>query len=123
MIRILLLLACMGTLFSACRKQGIITDCDALKSALSSQDAAAVSQQVEHLLVKHSKGNVERFSEALSEQCDITIKSVCFNCIKTMPEQTLIILEFTLSGVTIQRELDLSYRNDNNRMIVSSVHE
>lgn len=123
MLRMVLLLIGMVTIVAACRKQAFIKDCDALKLALSSQDKAAVTQQVEHLLVKYSKLNVERFAEALTDQCGITVKSICFNCIKTLPEQTPIVLEFSWSGAVIQRELDLSFQTDNNRMIVSGVHD
>jgi hypothetical protein len=112
----------LSTLLSSCNKAEFsINDCVAFRAGLQWTDKEVVSAQVQGLLAKYTRGNVDRFAEAMEDECGIIVQSVCFDCIKTNPAQSSIQVEFMSPGGMVTREIDLG-KNSDNKMILINVH-
>jgi hypothetical protein len=69
----------------------------------------------------YNQQNIQSLTEKIAK-CDIGSSILCFDCIKTLPSQTEISLNFTNNGVQYQKVIDLSYSPDN-RIVFMNMHD
>jgi hypothetical protein len=115
----ILFVAMLLFLFAGCKKDRLSNlNCNKLKAGLFANDKAIVSSSLTSLLGVYSKENLETLVVGISNDCDISAKSLCFDCIYTLPSQSEIQLTFNQSGNSISKVLDISYTQDNKMKIV-----
>lgn len=114
----------MLILASGCRKSDLSgNDCTKLRQAILSYNKEAAAASLTPLLVDYSKMNLEKLTASLSARCDVQARIDCYDCIKTLPSQTEIIVSFSNNGVSSQRVLDISYDRNTNRMKLHNIHD
>jgi len=122
LLPLLLVLVCLG---SACKKSpdqpppiicygpGLAgSDADGVKIIITSFIKNLPSQQ-------YTADNLDKLAKDISDKCDVIAKVPCFNCIKTFPSMTELIISFPNS--TLQKAVDISY-TASNEMKVVNVH-
>ena len=115
-------LLCFVISGNGCRKEGVgQRDCANLKEGLLANDAAVVRKSLAGLLVEYSEENIKKLATAITAECSVTAFVDCFECIKTLPEQTHIFISFSHNGNLVQRWLDISY-SPANQMTLVGVH-
>ncbi len=110
-------------LFAGCKKDKLSNlNCTKLKEGLLVNDKALVSSSLSNLLGSYSKENIEALVTSVSNNCDVSAKLLCFNCIYTLPAQSEVQLTFNQSGNSIIKVIDLSYKQDN-KMEIVEIHD
>ncbi len=99
-------------------------DCDNLKSGIINIDSDSVRSEINKLVtdlepvrtdsdpIGH-KENLDLLIEQLNTQCDnITVKLICYACIKTWPPQSEILVTTDSLGTDINRVVDILTPDD-----------
>jgi hypothetical protein len=124
-------LACafMLLLFMACKKQNTVTDdCTRLQQGMADSDIASVGATITNYINTlpsdiYTEQNLQVLAGAIrGGTCNITATIDCFNCIKTLPTQTEILISFISGGVTIRKTIDITYTT-NNVIKFNSMHD
>jgi hypothetical protein len=124
-------LACafMLLLFMACKKQNTVTDdCTRLQQGMADSDIVSVGATITNYINTlpsdiYTEQNLQVLAGAIrGGTCNITATIDCFNCIKTLPTQTEILISFISGGVTIRKTIDITYTT-NNVIKFNSMHD
>jgi hypothetical protein len=108
---------------SGCKKEGVESlDCDGFRKGIVANDEERVKKSIAGLLGTYSQENINKLAAAIADQCTATATVDCFECIKTLPPQTEIIVLFNENGTTYRKLLDISY-TPQNRMKMVAMHE
>ncbi len=76
-------------MFASCKKETLkSSNCEALKRGLMVKDVNVVRNALGDLLTSYSRENLNKLVATVSERCNITASTPCFNCIYTDPMQT-----------------------------------
>lgn len=119
---LLLLLICLGTgckkhadpppIMENCLGPAFPADDNEVKNSISSFINNLPSQQ-------YTAENLNKLAQSISDRCSVVAKVDCFNCIKTLPGMTEVVISFPNS--TLQKIVDISY-TASNEMKVVNVH-
>jgi len=122
-VRYILSVLLLALTIVSCKKDSLSrSECDSLKNGLVARDAMVVSKALEGLLTSYSAANLDKLAEKISTKCNTTASVLCFDCIKTNPSQSELVLSFSHSGIPVKRIIDVSYTNTNKMKIVN-VHD
>lgn len=126
---IITLLVLAGLPFlSACSKDSNrLPDCQQLKEGVISLDKEKVKQEItafiNNLPVKtHTQLNLQRLVDAINSRCGNTATLVCYACIKTLPEESEIVLRYPVPGGIAHQVIDISSDKEQ-KMIFINMHE
>lgn len=119
------LLICLFT--TGCSKPGVERNCDKLKSAIVNNDREkardAITAFISHMQDRnYTDQNLQKLVSEINNECDINATDLCFDCIKTLPSQSEIVLSVQSGSSTISRVVDISY-NTNNKMVFHNMHD
>ena len=68
---------------------------------------------------EYTADNFDKLAKVITDRCSLDAQVPCFNCIKTLPGMTELIISFPNSMT--QKAVDISYTTDN-KMKVIGVH-
>lgn len=110
--------------FASCKKDNQ-QKCEDLKIAASTDNVAKVNAIITSYIASlpsqtYNEQNIQMLTERIS-RCEISSALFCFDCIKTLPSQTEISLNFVHNGTSVQRVIDLSY-TPNNKIVFKNLH-
>ena len=110
-----------------CKKDSPADDCQELKNSLLIGNIDNVRSIItDHINTlnsqEYNEENINSLASALSNQCSISAKISCFDCIMTLPSETEIQLKFMNNQSTISKTIDISYTPENKMKFVG-VHE
>jgi hypothetical protein len=94
--------------------------CRELQSVFLSVDETRIKQAITEAIISlpsrtHTQENLEALSAALSNDCGVTAKVLCFRCISTLPEQSEIRVSVT-DGINIMNKtIDISAASTTNQ--------
>lgn len=103
-------------------------NCERLKNAIVNhnvdQARVAITEFIAGLYTDvYTETNINELLRLIENTCtSIDGELYCFNCIKTLPEQSEIILRLNTGGTTIVKVIDLSY-TPANRMKFVNMHD
>lgn len=100
--------------------------CSEVKLALKAEDVQALRGQVDQLIAGlpstiHNAENLQALVNAINGQCDFNATVSCVKCIKTLPEQSEIVVKFQEAGTTLTRTIDI-IGTQNGNMRFCGVH-
>lgn len=120
---IAILLIGLTYLVSGCKKESFKSlDCAGFRQGIVANKEDKVRSSIAGLLGTYSRENINKLAKAISGQCNATATAECFECIKTLPPQTEIIVSVTENGTIYRKLLDISYTLQN-RMKMVAMHE
>lgn len=101
-------------------------NCESLQNGMRNNDVTEVKTQITRFIDRlpsqeYTSGNISRLVEVISGQCGGTAIMPCFNCVKTDPGQTEIIISFP--APSIQKIIDISYTFSSSKMKVINMHD
>ena len=119
----ILIISSLGIL--SCKKD-LNLRCEQLKAAAFDNNVETVKMIISSYIsalpsTTYNEQNVTALAEEFSK-CDINYLPPCFNCIKTLPPQTELVLQFNYNGVQTQKVIDLSY-SKSNRIVFKNIHD
>ncbi len=125
--KLLLLLTVISFSLAGCKKDCPANHCEGLKTALITGDNTNLQSSIANLInnlpnQEYTEENINALVSSVADQCSITTKVICFNCIMTLPSETEIQLTFTNNQSTISKIIDISHTAENKMKFVS-VHD
>jgi hypothetical protein len=114
-------------IFCECKKEPVNINCDKLSKAIIANNANTVKDVVNFYINQmasktYSPQNLNTLAQNISSQCSVTIGTVCFDCIDTLPSMSEIRVSTNSNGSIIIRVVDISY-TPSNEMIAVAVHD
>jgi hypothetical protein len=102
-----------------------VSSCFLLMGYLINNDSEAVKSQITSMIGQlpsrqYTSENLDKLVEAISGSCRIPARVQCFNCIKTLPPQSEIVI--TLSNPSVEKIIDIS-STPSNEMKFVNMHE
>lgn len=99
--------------------------CESLKQGMQNNDFNSVRTEISRFIDRlpsqqYTAENIDKLVAALSGQCTATSQVLCFDCIKTFPSQTEMIISFP--SASVQKIIDITYTPSDNKMKVSNMH-
>lgn len=118
----------MMLMAEACSSPSELSDCEDLKNALTLNDEARIKSQM--LIFVHdlptqdyTVQNMNTLVTNLTNQCKVTIGSVCFDCIKTNPPETEIKIALIVNNsIAANKAFDFS-RDSNGKIKLVGIHD
>jgi hypothetical protein len=120
LLPIILLFAC---LYTGCKKPadppptiviclgpGFPADDEGVKNSIASFINNLPSRQ-------YTAENLDKLAQTITDRCSVVAKVLCFNCIKTFPSMTEVVISFPNS--TQQKVVDISYTSSNEMKVVN----
>ena len=109
----------------SCEKHGH-ESCGELKEAAYSNNVQKVSSLIQAYIrglpsTNYNEQNIQLLTQCISK-CDISSTVFCFDCIKTLPSQTEISLDFNYNGTAVRKVIDLSYSPDK-KIVFKNMHD
>ena len=100
--------------------------CESLQEGMRTNNINEVKTQVSRFIERlpsqqYTAENINKLVSAISGDCGATVDVPCFNCIKTDPGQTEIIISFATPS--IHKAVDISYNPSTNIMKVITMHD
>lgn len=105
-----------------CKKvtQEPTVDCQALQDGLVNQDPVAVKKEINLLCADLApnitkddpfgqKDNLPKLAKRISGDCDFCATVTCYNCVKTYPPMSLIVLTVNLKGKMLNQSMTIGY--------------
>jgi hypothetical protein len=113
-----------GSILNSCKKESAapIDTKDKFIDALHLKDAVLATREVKTLLSEYSETNLQALAESISSIHQVNAMMLPFNMIQTLPAQTEIKVDYTYQDSLETRFMDM-YGDDNNKTILSSIHE
>ena len=110
---------------AGCKKDCPANDCETLKTALIAGDITNLQSSITNLInnlpsKEYTEQNINSLASSLSNQCSVTTKVICFDCVMTLPSETEIQLTFTNNQSIVSKVIDISYTADNKMKFVSA---
>lgn len=112
---------------TSCRRgERMQSDCRQLRSAIIAGDEnevrIAITSLIQQIsLQSYTEENLHKLLGKITD-CGGAAVMPCFDCIKTLPSQTEIIVTYTTTTGSVQRAIDITY-TPANRMEFSNMHE
>jgi hypothetical protein len=109
---------------AGCSKGDLSSNCQLLRTGISNSDKEKVKNAISHFISQlpskgHTPENLQKLTDAISRECNATAKVLCFACIKTLPEQSEISVDYLGADHGI---IDISIDREG-RMVFSNLHE
>lgn len=116
-----------STILAGCKKDVSSNNCPELRGGIIANNKEDVGAIIISYIASlsstiYSQQNLETLAATISANCTINATVACFDCIKTLPSQTEIMLTFVSSGIQVKKTLDISYTPDN-KMIFFNMHD
>lgn len=114
-------------LFISCRKENMKGNCDNLKEGIAANDVSKVKMAINNIInglrsTDYNEPNVTNLCQHISSGCSVTAEFSCYDCIKTNPSQTEIIISFIDGGTSRVKIVDISYTSQK-RMTFHNMHD
>jgi hypothetical protein len=100
-------------LITGCEKEEVKnTQCKELQAIFLSGNETKIKQAITEAINSlpyrdHTQQNLTALASALTNECGITTKILCFKCIKTLPEQSEIRLSVTDGANILNKTIDI----------------
>lgn len=122
-----ILLAFAVLLFAGCRKETVAKNCKNLKEAVAANNTEQVRKIITEYIGNlpsddYTEQNLNKLTQNISNLCEITSGTYCFNCIQTLPGQSEIWVSFLWNGATVKKTIDISY-TPANKMNFVNMHD
>jgi hypothetical protein len=109
---------------TSCKKTAN-SNCSELKEAAYTDNVEKVKLIITNSILSlpssaYNQQNLKQLAQTMAE-CDLESSVPCFDCIKTLPSQSEIVLKFFFNGVQQQKVIDLSY-STSNRIVFKNMH-
>lgn len=122
-----LLFMILVLLIAGCSKDLTAGQCQELKQGIVANDLEKVRMKITQTIIalpsqEYTEQNLNALAAALSGECGLFAKVLCFSCIETLPEQSEIRVSFEYSGSVVNKTIDISYSPDNKMRFVN-LHE
>jgi hypothetical protein len=103
------------------------SDCTALQSGITNSNVdqvkAVISKFIRSLPSQdYTEENINKLVTVIEEQCDASVSLLCYDCIKTLPSQTEIRIEYAGTTSPANKTIDITYTS-NNKMKFSDMHD
>ncbi|MCE3281952.1 MAG: hypothetical protein K0Q66_689 [Chitinophagaceae bacterium] len=124
MLRLVMILSCIA--FLGCDKNTLENRCARLKDGITANDMGKVEPVVSYEISRlssrtYNQANLQALANALGN-CSVTTQ-LCFDCIKTLPSQSEIIVSYSPDGIIVIRKvIDISY-DAGNTMRFHNMHD
>jgi hypothetical protein len=117
----------LTTLSFACSRERLDSSCQHLTDGLTTNDNDKVEAALNHFISSlssntYTASNINQLCQQLSSSCHLTAKTLCFDCIKTLPSQTEISITFHSGTATQTKTIDLSYTAAN-KIVFRNLHD
>ncbi len=113
-------------LFLSCRKDQTADNCLNLKKGLTTNNTEVVKSAINSIINGYTNGNYNEANIKILQRtltdCGVVAESFCFNCIKTNPSQTELIIKLDNGGTLISKTVDITY-TEANSMICNGMHD
>ncbi len=124
-MRRLFLFLTLSAVFIACSKNAE-ENCNQLKEAALANNVEEINSIItEYILAlpsaNYNQPNIRLLAKRISN-CNISTAVPCYDCIKTLPSQTEISLDFVYNGTPVHKMIDLSYSPDK-RIVFRNIHD
>jgi len=112
----------------ACSSPSVLSNCEDLKNALTLNDEARIKTQMLDFVhdlptQDYTVQNLNTLVTNLTNQCKVTIGSVCFDCIKTNPPETEIKIALIVNNsIAANKAFDFS-RDSNGKIQLVGIHD
>lgn len=128
------LILCILSLFlSSCKKEHASASCSTIQQAVLGNDKDLMKKEINLICnaiqvqssvndpdgLKHS---LDELVSRLSSLCGLSVRSLCYFCIDTLPPQSEITISVTTSTGTVTKLIDISY-NSNKQLYFVNMHD
>lgn len=111
----------------SCRKEDMQqTNCDKLQQALLAGNPDEVEAEINSICAslgatENSEEGINILSSAVSTKCHVNAVTVCFNCIKTLPEESEIKLSVSTLNGHKDKIIDIARSGD--KFVFAGMHD
>lgn len=108
-------------------------NCAKIRAGILNNDTEAVREEINRLAYFYTPDpaasdlyghrlNIENLALKLRGECNFTISTGCYNCIKTLPPQTELFITVSSGSTTVHKVIDLSYTSSK-RLVFANMHD
>lgn len=133
MKKISLILCVLCLFLSSCRKEQASVNCTSVQQAVLNSNNELMKREINRICqaipvqvsvsdpdgLKHS---LDELVNKLSSMCGLSVRSICYFCIDTLPPQSEISITVATSAGTITKLIDISY-NSNKQLYFVNMHD
>jgi hypothetical protein len=114
-------------LLNSCRRENLSNKCNNLEEGLSANDPSKVAAALNTFLTDlpssdYNESTINLLCKHISSTCHSNAELICFDCIKTLPTQSEIRIQYSSGGSTLAKTIDLTY-TPSHKIIFRNLHD